>query len=396
MKIGIVAGEPSGDLLGCQLIRSLKAYIPELEFVGIAGPRMQAAGAVSWFPMDKLAVRGILEVLRHLWEILAIRRRLARRFIDEPPQLFIGIDAPDFTLGLEAKLRAAGIPTVHYVSPSIWMWRRERIEKIRSAVAKVLCLFPFEPELYRAAGIAAAYVGHPLADMIPDAIDRNNARAQLRLSAEGTIVALLPGSRQGELEYHAALYVECARRLAEAIPEVRFLVPLATRETRAQFEAAVHRAGAGDLRLTILFGHAQDAMAAADVALVASGTATLEAALLKCPMVITYRVSNATYRMVKRKAYLPYGGLPNILAGEFIVPELLQDDASADNIAMALLNLLRHERARVRLDMRYRQIHRMLRQDTATRLVEALSEFIPALASREAARALPQDAHVAA
>ena len=382
MKIGIVAGEASGDLLGSLLIRALRARYPDVQFVGIAGPRMQGYGAQSWYAMETLAVRGYVEVLKSYREIARIRRQLIQRFIKEPPDVFIGIDAPDFNLGLEAALKARGIPTVHYVSPSIWAWRGERIRKIAAAADKVLTLFPFEAPIYEKAGIPVDYVGHPLADDIPEIPDKQAARKQIRLNHPSHIIALLPGSRQTELDYHADLFIETAQEILEVLPGAHFLIPLASRETRNQFEAALHRNIAAQLPITVLFGHAGLALTAADAALVASGTATLEAALLKCPMVITYRMSALTYRIMKRKGYLPYVGLPNILAGEFIVPELLQDDATPENLARALTNLLRHERVRDALTERFTDIHRSLKQDNAERVADAIAPFLRRGAAR--------------
>jgi len=376
MKIGIVAGEASGDLLGSLLIKALKQEYPDLEFVGIAGPKMQSAGAISWFSMEKLAVRGYVEVLKSFREILSIRRSLRDRMLKERPAMFIGIDAPDFNLGLEKTLKRAGIPTIHYVSPSIWAWRGERIHKIKESVDHMLTVFPFEPEIYRKAGVAATFVGHPTADVIPQEPQRDNARAQLRLKPDELVIAMLPGSRQSELEYHADLFIETARRLLRDFPDAKFLVPLTTRETREQFDAARWRLGAQDLPLQILFGHANFAMAAADVALVASGTATLEAALLRCPHVIAYRLSPTTYRLMKKKAYLPYVGLPNILAGEWLVPELLQDDATPENLSRALGNWIRHKDAAKALRERFAAIHASLAVNNGERVREVLRPFL--------------------
>ncbi len=376
MKIGIVAGEISGDLLGGLLIKALKEEFPKLEFVGIAGPKMESAGATSWFPMEKLAVRGYVEVLKSFREILSIRRQVRDRMLRERPDVFIGIDAPDFNLGLERALKHAGIPTVHYVSPSIWAWRGERIHKIKGAIDHMLTVFPFEPAIYAKEGIPATYVGHATADVIPQTGQRDLAREQLRIKPDELIVSLLPGSRQSELEYHAELFIETAKQLIKQFPSARFLVPLATRETREQFDAARWKLGAQDLPIQILFGHANFALAAADVALVASGTATLEAALLRCPHVIAYRMSPTTYRLMIRKAYLPYVGLPNILAGEWLVPELLQDDATPKNLARALGNWLTHKDAAARLRGRFAEIHASLAVDNAARVRDALRPFL--------------------
>ena len=376
MKIGIVAGETSGDLLGALLIKALKQDYPQLEFVGIAGPKMQSEGAVSWYSMEKLAVRGYVEVLKSYREILSIRNGLKDRFLKDRPALFIGIDAPDFNLGLERALKAAGIPAIHYVSPSIWAWRGERIHKIKGAVDHMLTVFPFEPAIYAKAGIAATFVGHPTADNVPQASQREYARTQLRLKPDEMIVSLLPGSRQTELDYHAELFIETAKELLKKFPQARFLVPLATRETREQFEGMQWKLNAQDLPIQILFGHANFALAAADVALIASGTATLEAALLRCPHVIAYRMSPTTYRLMKKKAYLPYVGLPNILAGEWLVPELLQDDATPENLARALGNWLTHKDAAQRLRGRFAEIHASLAVNNADRVREALRPFL--------------------
>jgi lipid-A-disaccharide synthase len=316
-----------------------------------------------------------VEVVRSLREILAIRRGLVDSLLASPPDLFIGVDAPDFNFGVEAKLKAAGVPTVHYVSPSIWAWRSERIHKIGRAAGHVLCLFPFEAPIYAQAGIPATFVGHPLADTMPLAPDREGARSQLRLAGLRPAVALLPGSRMSELEKHADLFIETAQVLAASRPELRFLVPFATRETRDYFERRLYAREALDLSLEMLFGHSHLALHAAEAAIVASGTATLEAALARCPMVITYKLSPLTYRMVMKRSLLPYFGLPNILAGEFIVPELLQDDATPANLAQALGNWLDHKLARERLRERFQAMHHDLARDHDARVVEALAPY---------------------
>jgi lipid-A-disaccharide synthase len=364
--VGIVAGEASGDLLGSQLIIALREFLPQLEFVGIGGPRMEAAGMDVWYPLEKLAVRGYLEVARHLVEILGIRRRLRRRLIADPPELFIGIDAPDFNLALEQSLKAHGIPTVHYVSPAIWMWRSNRLHKIKRAVSKMLTLFPFEESMYRRAGVDVAFVGHPLTDILEQIPRRAEAREQLKLPPSSPVIALLPGSRQSELQYMADTFIQTALQMARRLPQAHFLVPLATRETRLIFEDALYRNEAADLPLTILFGHAHDAMSAADVALIASGTATLEAALLGTPMVIAYKMPAASYRWLKmKKRNLPYFGLPNILAGRFIVPEFIQDEATPHNLSQAMLNLLGDASTRGRLAKRFADLRAELRQGGA-------------------------------
>jgi lipid-A-disaccharide synthase len=380
VKIGIVAGEPSGDAIAASLIQALRMEYPQLDFVGIAGPKMQSAGATSWFDMELLAVRGYVEVLKRFRKILSMRRALRARLLRENVRLFIGVDAPDFNLGLERDLKRAGVKTVHYVSPSIWAWRGERINKIRASVDHMLTIFPFEQAIYDRAGIPSTFVGHPFADAFPRTSTREAARAQLRLKPAQLVVALLPGSRQTELDYHASLFIETARTLLKQFPEATFLVPLATRETREQFDAVKWTLGAQALPLQSLFGHANLALAAADVALVASGTATLEAAMLRCPHVIAYRMSPATYKMMKRKAYLPYVGLPNILAGEWLVPELLQDDATVDNLAQALGNWISHRDAAGRVQQRFAAIHDSLAVGNSSRVVEALRPLLAPVA----------------
>ena len=374
--IAMVAGEASGDFLGAHLIEALKSRLPGARYGGIGGPKMESAGFDSWFPMEKLAVRGYVEVLRHYPELIGIRRRLRRRMLAEKPALFVGIDAPDFNLDLEVCLKRSGIPTVHYVSPSIWAWRGARLGRIARAVDQMLVLFPFEAALYRQANIPVAYVGHPLADVIPLEDSTAAAREQLRLSGERRILALLPGSRQSELRYMAATFVRAAKLVHERLPQAHFLVPLVNRETRSLFEAALYGEDGQDLPLTVLFGHAREAIAASDAVLVASGTATLETALYRKPMVITYRMAELTWKIMSRMRYQPYVGLPNVIAGEFIVPELLQDEATPENLAQALVNVHNDPVIQRRLPERLAAIHRSLRQDTAARAAEAVLAWL--------------------
>lgn len=373
----MVAGEASGDLLGSQLILAISEEMPSARFVGIGGPKMQAAGMQILFPMEKLAVMGYIEVLKHYREIAGIRRQLRKHLIQNPPDLFIGIDAPDFNLDLELALKQHGIPTVHYVSPSIWAWRGERIQKIKRAVSKILALFPFEVPLYEKAGVPVSYVGHPLADMLPEFPDRTLMREQMRIQPiNAKVFALLPGSRKSEVRQLAHTFIETAKIILKAMPDAQFLVPLSSRETRIIFEEAIWKAEAHDYPITLLFGHAHDAMIAADGVLVASGTATLEAALLKRPMVITYKLSALSYWLAKRKQYLPYVGLPNILAGKFVVPELLQEDATPENLAQALLNLVSNKQAVLELEERFTELHQTLRQDAAHRAALAVMPYL--------------------
>jgi len=373
----MVAGEASGDLLGSRLIAAIRAERPDATFFGIGGPKMIAAGFDSWFPQEKLAVRGLVEVLKHLRELLAIRRELVRRIIDAKPDLFVGVDAPDFNLGVERRLRHAGITTAHFVGPTVWAWRPGRIKSIRRAVSHMLVLFPFEPPIYERAGIPVTYTGHPLADEIPDAVNRDELREQLRMPIAAPVVALLPGSRQSEIEMMAPLFIDAARLILERMPDARFVVPLVTRETRERFEEAVWNADARELPITILFGHAQAAIGACDVALAASGTVTLEAALLRRPMVIAYRVSDITAAIFRRLTLLKYVGLPNILNGDWLVPELLQEEATAENAAQAVVNLLRDPALRERLDQRFASIHAELRRDAAAQAALALLQYLP-------------------
>jgi len=378
--VGIVAGEPSGDLLGAALVTALRKRHPRARFVGIGGPKMMAAGVESLYPMEKLSVRGYVEVIRHYREIIGIRRNLRSHFLREKPSVFIGIDAPDFNLDLESGLKSHGIPTVHYVSPSIWAWRGGRTRKIRKAVSRMLTVFPFEAPLYERAGIPVTYVGHPLADMLADIPDKTAARAELRIPATAPDVALLPGSRLSELEQLSDVFVATAEKISAAVPGVRLLVPLVNRQTRELFEAALYRRECGELEITLLFGHAHVAMAAADVVLVASGTATLEAALLQKPMVITYRMPRLSWWIMNSRRYQPWVGLPNILAGEFVVPELLQDAATPEALSAAVIELLNDRDRRTVIEERFGKMAVELRQDAAQRAAEAVSPYLSARA----------------
>ncbi len=398
-RVALVAGEASGDLLAAHLIEALKRRLPGAEFCGIGGPKMQRAGFNAWWPSETLAVRGYAEVLRHYREITGVRRALLKRLLDEKPDVFIGVDAPDFNLWLEARLKRAGIRTVHYVSPSVWAWRGGRVNKIAQACDRLLALFPFEPPLYEKTGLPVDYVGHPLADVLPVESWRTEARERLELNGSGPVFALLPGSRQSEVGAMADLFIRTAHLLRERFPAAVFLVPLVSRETRTLFEAALWKLGHQDWLmkdaparsgfeithveldavvdssagcLKLLFGHAQDALAACDGALVASGTATLEAALLKAPMVITYRMSPWSWRLMKRMRYQPWVGLPNILASRFVVPEFLQDDATPENLAQALGNLVQDSEVRKRLTGCFTDMHRQLRQNTSEKAAAAI------------------------
>jgi len=378
VRIAMVAGEASGDQLASHLIRALRAKLPNVEFFGIGGPKMEGQGFKSWYPLEKLSVMGYVEVLRRYREISGIRKELKRRLLADPPDVFIGVDAPDFNLWLEKSLKQSGVPAIHYVSPSIWAWRGKRIHKIGASVSRILALFPFEPVLYEKEGIPVTYVGHPLADMLPVDDARGAARELLDLSPQLPVFALLPGSRQSELEHMADTFIETAKRIHQQRPDALFLVPMATRETRLLFETALYRCDARELPIRMLFGHAHEAMAAADVVLVASGTATLEAALLKRPMVIAYKMASLSHRLMRRMGYLPYVGLPNILAGRFVVPEFIQDDATPENLAQALLNYLGDKDTCGRISEVFRDIHLQLRQNTAEKAACAVLDCLPA------------------
>jgi lipid-A-disaccharide synthase len=372
----MVAGEASGDLLGSGLIEALRRRIPEAIFCGIGGPRMVAVGFDSWFAQERLAVRGFVEVLRHLPDVLAVRRALARRLAAEPPQLFVGIDAPEINLALERRLKRRGVATAHFVSPQVWAWRPGRVQTLRGAVSRVLVLFPFEEAIYRAAAVPVTYVGHPLADEIPDSIDREAMRVELRLPALAPVVAILPGSRQSEITMMAGPFIETAKLIVRRVPEVRFLVPLVTRETRALFEEEVYRREARALPMTLLFGHAQDALAACDVALAASGTVTLEAALTHRPMVIAYRVAPLSFAIARRLVGVRHIGLPNILCGEPVVPEFVQDDATPENLAQAVANLLADGPVRRAVERRFERLHAEMRCNATERAADALLPLI--------------------
>ncbi|MBE9609402.1 lipid-A-disaccharide synthase [Chitinilyticum piscinae] len=375
-RIAIVAGEASGDLLGAALIESLRKHYPDAQFIGVAGPKMQSAGARTLAPMATLAVGGIVEVVKHLPALLRLRRQLIAFCRREKPDLFIGIDAPDFNLGLARTLKQSGIKTVHYVSPSVWAWRPERIKKIRAAVNHMLLILPFEPPIYAAAGIPATYVGHPLADQLPLQPDVLAQREELQLSPASKVVAILPGSRMRELEALADLMVATAQKLAEQLPELIFLVPLISRETRARFEQAIWTAGAQQLNWRLMFGHSHEAMTAADVVLQASGTAVLEAMLLKRPTVVTYRVAPTTYRMVRKKFLLPYVSLPNIISGRFLVPEFLQENATAENLSQAVLNYLQNKTLVADLQACFTAEHLRLQCSAADRAADAVRKVL--------------------
>ena len=376
MRLAMVAGEASGDLLAGLLLKGLKARWPALAAAGIGGPQMAAQGFEAWWPSDKLAVRGYVEVLRHYREIVGIRRQLTARLLDEHPDVFIGVDAPDFNLDLEARLKAAGTKAIHFICPSIWAWRGERVGKIAKSVDHVLCLFPFEPALLARHGIAATYVGHPLADAIPLEPPRAAARQSLGLAAGDRVVALLPGSRRSEIQYIAPLFLQAAARLHRQRPALRFVLPLAP-GLRSLVEAMLGQ-HAGATPITLLDGRSHDALAACDVTLIASGTATLEAALFKRPMVIAYRMNALSWQMMRRMQYQAWVGLPNILCRDFVVPERLQAEADPATLANDVLAWLDAPAKAAALAQRFTELHHLLRRDTARTATDAIAQILHA------------------
>jgi len=370
LRVALVAGEASGDILGAGLMQALKARHPQIEFIGVGGPLMQAQGLTSYFPMERLAVMGLVEVLGRLPELLARRRRLRQSLIAAKPDVFIGIDAPDFNLGLEFKLRRAGIKTVHYVSPSVWAWRQKRVLKIREACDLMLTLFPFEAQFYDAHQVPVRFVGHPLADTIPQQADRAAARIALDLPLDEPVVALLPGSRGGEVARLGELFLDAAVRLRTLRPGIRFVLPCASPERRAQLEQML---ASRDLPLSLLDGRSHEALAACDAVLIASGTATLEALLYKRPMVVAYKVAPLTYRILKRLVTSAYISLPNLLAERLLVPELIQDAATAEALAQSLAPLI--DDGQVQTEG-FDVIHRALRRDASQQAAEAVLQLV--------------------
>ena len=375
IKIGIVAGETSGDLLGAGLMRELKSRLPGVQFEGIGGPRMQAEGCVCLADMDRLSVIG-LEGILHIPGALLTRRRLTAHFLAHRPALYIGVDAPDFNLSVEERLRAAGVTTVHYVSPTVWAWRGYRIHKIRRAVDRMLALFPFEVAYYRERGVPVTFVGHPLADEIPSTYDPTAVRTALGLPTDRTVVALLPGSRLGELRRHADLFVRAAQWLHERHPRLHFVVPFVSAATQALFAEALQRIGARNLPLTQLSGKSRDAVAAADVVLLASGTATLEAALLRKPMVVTYRVSRLSEMLIRLFAHVSMYALPNLLAGRLLVPELIQDDATPEKLGAAVERYIANPEQAESVQQALAEMHVALKQDADASAAEAVMNII--------------------
>jgi len=375
LRIGICAGEASGDLLGAGLIAALRARRPDLHFVGIGGPRMIAAGCESLYPIDRLAVIGLVEGAVRLIELAPVRRRIARHLIDWGCELFIGIDAPDFNLGLEASVHRAGVATVHYVSPSVWAWRQYRVRRMAGTVDRVLTLFPFEAAFYAEHRVAATFVGHPLANAIPLASDQQVARETLGVPSQAPIVALLPGSRRGEVQRLAGLMIGAAEWLRRRRARIQFVVAPADTATRGCFEDALGSHGSSG-EYHFAEGRARVAMAAADTVLLASGTATLETLLVKRPMVICYRTHPLTWLIGRRLLKVAHVGLPNLLAGRRLVPELLQDQATPERLGAALLSLLGDQARGARLNVEFERIHRQLRNQATERAADAVLEVV--------------------
>jgi lipid-A-disaccharide synthase len=374
--IAIVAGESSGDLLGSHLIKSLKLARTDLKFIGVAGPKMIKEGATSFFLMEELSVRGYFEAFRKLFHLIKLRKKLLKQILKEKPDLFVGIDAPDFNFWIEKQLKKKGVPVIHYVSPSIWAWRKSRVRKIKKSIDHMLTIFPFEKNIYSKANIPATFVGHPLADMIPLYSNKKKAQDKLRIIKATKVIALLPGSRQGEVKWHTQLLIDSAIEISKKINDVKFLVPLPTRETYDIFSKILFKNTQAELDIQLLIGHASDAINAADLVIVASGTATLETALYKKPMIVIYKMSSISWQILKRMRYLPFVSLPNILLNKFLVPELLQGDATSENISSKSFEILKDASYRKNLLTQFTKIHHQLKQNTSDRLNRVILKFL--------------------
>ncbi len=374
--IAIIAGESSGDLLGSHLIQSLQSKRLDLKFIGVAGPKMLKEGAMTFFPMEELSVRGYFEAIKKVFHLYSLRKNLLNQILTIKPDLFIGIDAPDFNFWIERQLKKQGIPVIHYVSPSIWAWRKHRIKKIKQSIDHMLTVFPFEKKIYAKAHIEATFVGHPLAEMIPLKPNKKKAQGKLKIMRATKVIALLPGSRQGEVKWHAQLLIDSAIELTKKIRDVKFLVPLPTRETYDIFSRTLFKNAQAQLDIQLLIGHASDAINAADLVIVASGTATLETALYKKPMIVIYKMSSISWQILKRMRYLPYVSLPNILLNKFFVPELLQNEATSENITLKAIEILKDAPYRKNLFIQFTKIHHQLKQNTSYRLNKIILKFI--------------------
>ena len=378
LTIALSAGEASGDLLGAHLIEAIRAVRPDVRFVGIAGPKMQAAGCESFFEQEKLAVRGYVEVLKRLPEILRIRRALIDKLKTIHPDVFIGIDAPDFNLGVAEQLKAAGIPTLHYVSPSVWAWKQKRVFKIVQQVNQVLCLFPMEPALYEAAGGKATFIGHPLAQQLPLVADKAAARERLKLDDDTPVFAVLPGSRVSEIDYMTPIYLRTVQLILRQLPNAQFILPYPTAAVRERLQHYLTLPEFEKLPIRLQVSNTDLACTAADVVLVTSGTATLEVALCKRPMVISYKISALTYALVRHKIKVPFVGLPNILLNKSVVPELLQHDATPEKLAAALLDWYQQPEKVAALEKEFTQLHELLRLPTDKLAAQAVLSEIQA------------------
>jgi len=378
IRFALVAGEASGDALGAGLVAALRERFPDAEFAGACGPAMREAGVEAWADANELAVMGLAEVLSHLPKLLRLRRELRERILAWKPDAFIGIDAPDFNLGLERWLKRRGVRTVHYVSPSVWAWRESRAAKIGASADRVLCLFPMEPPIYARHGVDAVFVGHPLADAIPLDPDRAAARAALGIAVHDPVLAVLPGSRLGEIERMLPVFLEAASGVAREFPGLKLLLPAANAQCRAAIERVVSDSRFPIPASLLLDGDAQKAMIASDVVLLASGTAALEAMLCKRPMVIGHRIAPLTHAIVRGMGLLKsrFVSLPNVLAGEALVPELLQDDCTAPKLRDAVLAWLRDPEAAIALRPRFRALHEVLRRDASVRAADAVAELV--------------------
>ncbi|WP_428623965.1 lipid-A-disaccharide synthase [Sedimenticola sp.] len=357
MLIAIVAGEASGDQLGAGLIQAIRERVPDARFIGVAGDRMQSVGCEAFYHSDELALLGLFEVLGQLPRVMRLRRDLIKRLVSEQPDVVIGIDAPDFNLGLETRLKAKGIPTVHYVSPTVWAWRKRRVHRIRRAVDLLLSIFPFEVEFLQRYGVPVKFVGHPLADRLPMHPDRQEARERLGLGQADEIVAILPGSRGSELQQLGVLFLRAAQKALETRPGLKFIIPMANKQLKGVFEVNIKMLGA-ELPIKLLDGQSHEAMIAADRVLTASGTATLEAALLKRPMVVAYRFPKFTYWLLKHLVKIPHMAMANLLAGKRLVPEFLQDEATPENLSNALLKLFENRDLAESIIREFEEIHR--------------------------------------
>lgn len=390
LRIGLVAGEASGDILGASLMKAILARHPDAIFEGIGGPLMLAEGFNSFYPMERLSVMGLVEPLKRLPELLKIRRDIKAHFIENRPDLFMGIDSPDFTLNIEMTLRGEGVLTAHYVSPSVWAWRQGRVVKIAKAVDRMLTLFPFEAQFYKEHNVPVSFVGHPLADEFPIAPDQTAARHILGLDGDGPIIALMPGSRGGELRMLAEPFIETARWCFHQRSDLRFIMPAANPQRYQELSTLLATKAKG-LPITLIDGQSRQAMTAADVVLMASGTTTLEALLLKKPMVVAYKMAPLSFAIISRLVKSPFFSLPNLLAGESLVPEILQQDVRPEMLGPLLLDRLQDTSLKQQLQARFLAIHQQLKQGASDRAAEVLLTMIDKRRQRDMRQDLPEN-----